>query len=109
MESMKTAFKAMRAAANDGDWETIASSRAKMLELATAASKEQPMKLNDTPPEKQPQFLEYYQQGIETLEFKLDQLAAAETGNDIEAARSIVEDIGKHSKDSHKSFKKDCD
>lgn len=109
MENMKKSFKALRGGAKDADWATITASRTKMQELASAAGKEEPLKLKDISADKQPEFMSDFHQGMKDLEVKLDKLAAAETGKDIDAARSIVEDIGKHSKSSHKSFKKDCD
>lgn len=109
MQSMKKAFKEMGGAVKAEDWETITAKRVEMQEIAAAAIKERPLLLKDTAEEKQPRLLQDYRQGMKALERKLDQLALAETSKDIGAARSIVEDIGKHSKQSHTSFKKDCD
>lgn len=109
MEEMKTSFKSLRGAAKSGDWDNIAPARAKLSELASTAADEQPLKLNDIAEAERPQMLEDYRAGISELQELLDQLAAAEQSRDLDGMRELVAQLGQHSKDSHKRFKKDCD
>ncbi|GGO86776.1 hypothetical protein GCM10011348_38450 [Marinobacterium nitratireducens] len=109
MEEMKTSFKSLRGAAKSGDWDSIAPARAKISELAATAADEEPMKLQDIDESERPQMLEDYRAGINRLQELLDELAAAEQARDLDGMRELVAQLGQHSKDSHKQFKKDCD
>ncbi len=109
MKSLKQSFKAYRQALAEEDWPQMATERQKMELQAVAAADEPPLKLHDLPAEQRPDMLQQYRQGLEQLTALFDQLAAAEQARDAETATELVGRIGRHSKQSHESLRKDCD
>lgn len=109
MKSLKDSFKTYRQALSEEDWQQMAAARGDMQELAEAAADERPLKLHDLPAEQHPQMMQDYQQGLDRLNNLFNQLAEAEQMQDADTATDLVGMIGKHSKQSHESLRKDCD
>lgn len=109
MKLLKQSFKAYRQALAKEDWQQMAIERRKMELQAVAAADEQPLKLHDLPAEQSPEILQEYRQGLDRLTALFEQLAAAEQAQDVDASAALVGRIGRHSKQSHESLRKDCD
>lgn len=108
MKSLKQEFKSYRQALADEDWAEMSTAREERHHLTAAAGKEQPLKLHDLPATEHPMMMEEYQQGLDQLEGLFGQLAAAEEAKDADRTGELVAHIGKQSKQSHESLRKDC-
>ncbi len=109
MKSLKQSFKAYRQALASDNWQLMAAERQQMEKLAAAAANEQPLKLHDLPVDQRPMMMQEYQQGFERFIALLSQLAQAEQVQDTKTAKELVGHVGRHSKQSHESWRKDCD
>jgi hypothetical protein len=107
MQEIKDAFKGLRKA-SDLDSKLVLIETLKS--NSEAALLLTPMMFNDMADEaKQVAFMTAYKDGISDMIVMLDEFEAAAKINDKSAQRDLIKKLGKHSKESHVDFKKDCD
>jgi len=109
MKQMKTELKALKAAIVLEKWESITSHRKTLSSLVAQAENEEPLILHDIydQDEKEKKH-NAYKREIQVLADYLVNLEQAVLNKDISKTKALFDKIAKHSKRSHKQFRKDC-
>ncbi|RKF20091.1 hypothetical protein DBZ36_06485 [Alginatibacterium sediminis] len=104
MDTLKTELRAYSNAFKDGDKTAMLAHAQIMLDTAVLSKQETPLKLKQEPSNSVT--IQDYQTGIDELTSLLDQLLLVD---DQASVKQALAQLKKHSKQSHKAFRLDCD